>query len=29
MEMMVKAGVDGIITDDPQTLINLLEKDQL
>jgi len=26
MEMMIKAGVDAIITDDPQTLINLLEK---
>ncbi|HHY78926.1 MAG TPA: glycerophosphodiester phosphodiesterase [Thermoanaerobacter sp.] len=26
MEMMIKAGVDAIITDDPQTLMNLLEK---
>ncbi|MBE3592376.1 MAG: glycerophosphodiester phosphodiesterase [Thermoanaerobacter sp.] len=26
MEMMIKAGVDAIITDYPQTLINLLEK---
>ncbi|HHW56390.1 MAG TPA: glycerophosphodiester phosphodiesterase [Clostridia bacterium] len=26
MEMMIKAGVDGIITNDPETLINLLKK---